>query len=233
MGSKDASRIIGKGSEKYVMHIKGQELAEELRRFKGWALGVSVSSRGGAHTMGAPLTERMDIDSDVSEKLFGVKTASMPDTYEEKAKLVLYFERFHALLDALGICFFTSNWMSPELLSLQDYLQLYNLATGKDLSESQFVEVGERIVTLGKVFNVKHTNFGPKDDYPPDRFFEEEATGTKTALDRIKWEKMLQEYYVYHGWDEETGIPKNEKLRQLDLNELIPICDTRQRADAT
>ena len=183
--------------------------------------------------MGAPLTERMDIDSNVSKKLFGVKTASMPDTYEEKAELVLYFERFHALLDALGICFFTSNWMSPELLSLQDYLQLYNLATGNEFSESRFIEFGERIVTLGKVFNIKHTNFGPKDDYPPDRFFEENATGTQAALDRSKWKKMLQEYYFHHNWDEETGIPKNEKLRQLELDELIPICDGRQGVNAT
>lgn len=228
-GSREAARIVGKGSEKYVMHIKGQELAEELRRFKGWALGVSVSSRGGAHTMGAPLTERMDIDPKVCERLFGVKTASIPDTYEGKARLVHYFEKFHALLDALGVCFFTSNWMSPELLSHKDYLQLYNLATGNDIDESKFIEFGEKIVVLGKMFNVKHTNFSPKDDYPPDRFFDEPATGTDAALDRSQWSSVLAEYYELHGWEKTTGIPTKETLEKLELSELISICEDRRK----
>ena len=222
-GSKEASRIVGKGSEKYSIHVKGQELAEELRAFKAWALGVTVAARGGAHTMGAPLTERMALSEELSEKLFGVPTASNPDTYEGKAKLVVYYERFHAILDALGVCFFTSNWMGPELLSPADYATLYHLATGKNLSEDDLMMIGERIHNLGKIFNVRYADFGRKDDYPPERLLKEPTTGSRGGLrlDEIKWSDLLDEYYDLHGWDKASGFPKKETLAKLGLLELI------------
>ncbi|MFW6145584.1 MAG: aldehyde ferredoxin oxidoreductase family protein [bacterium] len=219
-GSYQASKIIGKGSEQYSMHIKGQELAEELRRFKGWALGVAVSPRGGGHTMGAPLTERLDIDPDLSEQLFGLRNSSVPDTYAEKAQLVVYYERFHALLDALGVCFFMSNWMSPDLLGPKDFLELYNLASGADLSMTEFVDIAERVVNLQKLYNIRQGIFGRGGDRPPSRLFNELSTGTETALDRSKWDKMLDEYYVLHGWDKETGIPLDETIDRMKLNAL-------------
>jgi aldehyde:ferredoxin oxidoreductase len=35
-------------------------------------------------------------------------------------------------------------------------------------------------------------------------------------------ELMKDAYYDLRGWDRDTGIPKQEKLRELDLEELIP-----------
>ncbi len=222
-GSHEASRIIGRGSERYAVHVKGQELAEELRAFKGWALGVTVAARGGAHTMGAPLTERMTLSESLSEELFGVATASVPEAYEGKAKLVAYYERFHAILDGLGMCYFTSNWMGPEFLAPKDYVRLYNLATGGHLTDTEFMMMGERIHTLGKVFNARHTDFSRKDDFPPERLFKEPTTGSQKehSLDESKWSDMLDEYYDLHGWDREKGLPKEETLVALGLNELV------------
>jgi len=39
-GCYKASKIIGKGSSKYCLHVKGQDLKEPVRTLKGWALGV-------------------------------------------------------------------------------------------------------------------------------------------------------------------------------------------------
>ena len=214
---------MGKGSEKYSITVKGQELAEELRVFKGWALGVTVAARGGAHTMGAPLTERMTISEELSQKLYGVSTASNPDTYEGKAKLVAYYERFHAVLDALGICFFTSNWMGPELLSPADYTVLHNLATGQNLTEDDLMMIGERIHNLEKIFNIRHADFGRNDDYPPERLFNEPTTGSQSGLrlDQEKWSELLDEYYDLHGWERGNGFPKKETLIRLGLPDLV------------
>jgi aldehyde:ferredoxin oxidoreductase len=37
------------------------------------------------------------------------------------------------------------------------------------------------------------------------------------AVDKEKFERMLDEYYDLRGWDKATGLPKQEKLVELEL----------------
>ena len=54
-----ASRIIGRDTEKYAMHVKGHGMCEQaVRSHKGWALGIMTSTIGGGHYTGAPNTEQ-------------------------------------------------------------------------------------------------------------------------------------------------------------------------------
>lgn len=91
--------------------------------------------------------------------------------------------------------------------------------------------VGERIHNLEKAFNVLHTNWTRKDDYPPMRFVEEpikmdgQLKGECLHLD--KWDKMLDEYYELHCWDKNTSWPTEKTLEKLDLRE---IADKLERA---
>ena len=221
-GSLEAARTIGKGSEQYAMHVRGQELAEEFRVLKGWALGIMVGERGGGHTTGSPLTERMDIPEDLSRKIFGVPTAGDPDTYEGKAQLVVYYQRYHAVLESLGVCHIASNWAGPEMMGPEDVTQLYNAATGRNLSTEELLWRGERIHTLQKMFNVRHTPYRREDDYPPARLMNEQTTGGNQGkgFDRSRWSAMLDEYYDLHGWDRGTGVPHRKSLEALGLGEL-------------
>jgi len=222
-GSREAARIIGRNAEEYAIHVRGQELAEELRAFKGWALGITVAERGGAHTSGAPLTERMTIDADLSCELFGIPTASQPDTYAGKAQLVVYYQQFHALLEALGVCFFSSNWMGPHMARPEDYAVLHRLATGRSLDAPALMEIGEKIHVLCKLYNLKHAGGRREDDFPPERLMNEPSTGTEPGkkLDREDWSRMLDEYYNLHGWDLKTGHPTRERLVELGLDDVV------------
>ena len=61
---------------------------------------------------------------------------------------------------------------------------------------------------------------GRQDDLPPRRLLEEPiATGPAQGerLDRGRYEQMLTEYYRLRGWDPETGVPTEEKQRELGL----------------
>ena len=225
-GVQEASQIVGQGSEYFAMHVKGQELAEELRPFKGWALGVAVAERGGTHTVGSPLTERMDLTTEESRKLFGVSTAQQPEVYDEKGKLIAYYQRFHAAMEGLGVCFFSSNWMGPQMPGPGDFVELYNLATGENLSTEDFMATGERIHNLQKLVNMKFANFTRKDDYPQERFFDQSASGamTGTTLSHTDWSKMLDDYYAQHGWDIRSGQPTPTTLKTLDLSEFNSLC---------
>ena len=53
-GSRRAAARIGKGSERFAMHVKGLELPGYiLRGLKSAAVGFSVSTRGGCHLRNA------------------------------------------------------------------------------------------------------------------------------------------------------------------------------------
>jgi len=222
-GCRQASLRIGKGSERYCIQIKGEELEEAIRPYKGWALGVIVSERAGGHTRGAPLTEFGDIPGELAQEIWGIENASAPTSYEGKAKLVAYYERFHAVLDSLGMCYFMSNWMEPSLLGPDDLAVLVSAATGWKMSSDSLMQVGERIHTLGRIFNQIHAGFDRENDYPPDRLMTEPVDAgpfTGERLDREPWDKMLDEYYSLHKWDVETGRVTNEALTKNGLDEL-------------
>jgi len=143
-GSQRASRKVGKGSEEYAITMKKQDLYEEVRVPKGWGLGVALSTRGGGHCSGSPLVEREKFPSDVAEKIYGVRTTTDPTTYEGKAKLVLFHERFHNVLHSTGICLCTSAWVYPDLLNQTDIAELLSVATGMQITPEELLKIGER-----------------------------------------------------------------------------------------
>jgi len=200
-----ASNIIRRGSEKYCLYIKGQELFESMRILKGWALGVCVAARGGGHTTGSIHTERLALPRDLCEKLWGAPKAGDRLSYEDKAKVVWYIEQLTAVCSSLDMCIFSSVRNDPiNLLDHEDYAALFSAATGLEMTGERIMEIGESIRTPQKVFNVIHAGFSRKDDYPPPRLMEEgERTGPFKGelLDRNKWDQMLDEYYDLNGWD--------------------------------
>jgi len=222
-GSKRASQIVGKGSEGFAIHVKGQDSMEPMRTSKGWALGCGVSTRGGTHTRGAAFIEMTgDIPPEVCEKIWGVQVEG-PLSYENKAKLVVYYERLQAVLDSLGVCLFSSNYNGPSLLDPDDLAELYSAATGRDIDGDELMRIGERIHNIEKAFNVLHAGFSRRDDYPPQRLMEEPVKSGPMRGERLhreKWGQMLDEYYELHGWDKETGWQTRKCLEDLDLRRI-------------
>ena len=59
-------------------------------------------------------------------------------------------------------------------------------------------------------------------DYPPSRWFEEplgQGSFAGSLLDRARYDKLLDYYYSYRGWDN-RGIPKVSTLNNLGLHEV-------------
>jgi len=239
-GCERAARRMGHGSEEFCIHIKGQALQETLRAYKGWALGVVVSERGGGHTRGAPCTEFGNVglgsskkvwSQNVSEKLFAIPNAGDSISYENKAILVIYYEQFHAILDSIGLCYFMSNWIDPNLLSPDDIATVLSSATGQSVSSDSLMKTGESIVCLGKFFNQIYAGFDREDDYPPERLMcKPVETGPYKGerLERTDWDHMLDDYYTIHKWDLKTGSITNALLKELELNEHFKIPKERQ-----
>ncbi len=221
-GSKRASERVGKGSEKYAMHIKGQDLYEPLRSAKGWGIGVILSPVGGGHLRGAPAFEFYGtVTPEDGEKYYGVRTAGDRKTYEGKAKLITFMENFKAVVDSMGICYLLTWWRNPYLIGPKDLANLFTTATGKQITAEQLMKIGERIHNVEKAFNAR-IGMTRKDDRPPERFFEPIKSGPAKGerLEKDKFEKVLDEYYELRGWDKETGLPTRQKLEEVDLKEV-------------
>ena len=218
-GCKKASLALGLGSDDFCMAIKGQELEEIVRPYKGWALGIVVSERGGTHTRGAPVSELGgEIPADIAVRAGLPGQALAADSYEGKPEVVIYYERLHAVLDGLGICYMISDWSDPKLPSFSEFAQALSAATGEDFTTQRLVELGEEIHTLGRLINVAYVGFSRHHDYPPRRLMEEELE-TGQALRRDRWDQMLDRYYRLHGWDLQTGWPTTKTLKKLGLTE--------------
>ncbi|HJW75146.1 MAG TPA: aldehyde ferredoxin oxidoreductase C-terminal domain-containing protein, partial [Thermoleophilia bacterium] len=221
LGALEAARQIGGRAEELVAHLKGHEHFEALRAAPGWALGTAVALRGGGHLDGAPSTEfGPPWNAEACERVFGLQSAADPTTYAGKACVVSHFEKLKAATDALGLCYFTTQWYDPDLLGPDDLARLLNAATGSAVDGQELLERGDRIHNVGKAFNSLHAGFGRCDDYPADRFFSEPiASGPRagTVIDRGKWDALLDEYYTEKGWDPVSGRQRSQRLMELGL----------------
>jgi len=235
-GSLRASKMMGRGTEKYAFHIKGQDLIEPLRSMKGWALGVVVSARGGTHTRGAPATEPRQLSKEVSQRLYGVESAGNASTYEGKPQVVTYFEYIQSIFDCLGVCTLLGEWANPcGGITAEELAKFYSLVTGNKLSKHEIMKAGERVHNVEKMFNVYHAGFTRTHDYPPRRFMEEPIKSGPLGgevLDKNAWSRMLDEYYELHGWDRASGWPTKTKLEDLELFECTKILEDVEKKEA-
>ena len=121
-----------------------------------------------------------------------------------------------AVLDSTGLCRFAMGGYGRDMGLISDLL---SAVTGVEWTPGAFIQAGERIFNLEKMFNYRE-GFRRQDDRLPDRFFEEPLTiGKKkgAVLKRDEFNHMLDQYYQQRGWDLETTRPGTAKLKELGL----------------
>jgi aldehyde:ferredoxin oxidoreductase len=95
------------------------------------------------------------------------------------------------------------------------FVELLNTATGFEYTTREYLTAGERIWNLTKLFNIKN-GITRKDETIPMRIMEDPLELDEARIGTKLFETMLSEYYELRGWDE-NGVPKREKLTELDL----------------
>lgn len=125
-----------------------------------------------------------------------------------------------ALADSLCVC----SWHMGVFISYDLYLKLLNAATGWDFAESDWNLVAERILLLGRAYNIREGMVPLRDDILPERVHSEPLTqGPKKGAiyPREEFEKDRAQWYKERGCDS-AGIPTEERLRQLQLEFVLP-----------
>jgi aldehyde:ferredoxin oxidoreductase len=196
-GVKRASEKLGKGSQRWAVHVKGAELpAWEARAVRGRGLMYALNECGGFHTKG------------------WVSGSDPPNKSAlDKVEGLIESQNKRAVLDSTGLCMFME-------IGWKDMIYMLNLTTGWNLTVDKCLEIGERIHTLTRAFNVRN-GLNRKDDKLPPRLMEEPTpkgppAGCKAFISREDFERCLTRYYVLRGWNR-NGKPTQKTLLRLNL----------------
>jgi aldehyde:ferredoxin oxidoreductase len=221
-GFRNAIAKIGNGSEYYAIQIKGMSnLHSDERPTPSFALGIATSTRGADHLRSRPAIDMYGLPENVLKKVYGGAVAADYNSYDGKSRMVWWQERLYAVTDSIGTCKFQTVFCAVHAPKWKEFSKLIHLATGMEISERQLMEIGERICTIERLFNLRE-GFSRKDDSLPERYFKEPtpiglSVARNKKIDRGKFNRMLDEYYELHGWDK-NGVPATETLNELGLN---------------
>ncbi len=219
-GVKIAAARIGKGAEKFALHVKGQELPMHDPRGKtGQGLSFAVSPTGADH-IEAPHDTPFGAPGPMMGRIAPLGLLEPVPALElgpRKVRNFIYLQFVWSLYNSLGVCNFAAGpvWALP----LRKLVDLVNAVTGWETSLWELLKVGERTVTMARAFNLRE-GFGRKDDTLPERLFEPLESGPLQgkAIDRGEFEEALTLYYEAMGWDPKDGVPTRGKLAELNLS---------------
>jgi aldehyde:ferredoxin oxidoreductase len=220
-GVARTAKKLGPGTEKFAMHIKGQELPMHEPRLKqGMGVGFSISPTGAdhCHNIHDTIYTEMTPGLKMLEGIGILEPLPANDLSPAKVRLVKYYSEYIHLLNCAVCCYFV---MSLSLVGFDRLTQLLRAVTGWDATFFEMLKVGERAANLARVFNIRE-GFTAKDDTMPQRFFAPHPSGPlKVALDRQAFKQAIETYYDMAGWP--AGVPSAGKLAELGIEWAVPL----------
>jgi aldehyde:ferredoxin oxidoreductase len=217
-GLLPAAAKIGHGAEKYAVHAKGQaQPMHEPRLKRGLAIGYALSPTGADHCHSLHDTGLVYPDEDgfvqngQLRSMGALEAMNLESLGPEKVQATIYHTMASILQNCLTICFFTG-W------SLRELCEMVQAATGWDVGEYELLKVGERAMTLARVFNMRE-GLTVEDDQLCPRSYSPTQGGAlaEGGIDMEELREAVHAYYGMMGWDRKTGAPTVEKLHELGV----------------
>jgi aldehyde:ferredoxin oxidoreductase len=215
-GTKKMSEKLGQGSEHFAMHVKGLELpAYDSRAVQMTGLTYATANRGGDH-----ITAYVQGPTFIDAPFLLVDDSEIEDPFVANPDEVFIARDMEDMLntfDCVGACKFMG-----LCLDYRDWVKMVNLVTGWDLSTEEYKLAGERTYNLARAYSIRE-GLTAADDTLPGRLLEDPLPDGPAEGHVNQLPILLEKYYSLRGWDKESGKPTPEKLRELDLEEIIPV----------
>jgi aldehyde:ferredoxin oxidoreductase len=177
----------------------------------------------------------------VAQNFWGSTAAADFSTYEGKALAAKKIQDRAYAKESLILCDFL--WPIIWVRFAKDHTgdptmesQVLSAITGKEIDEAGLNKIGERIYNLQRAILLRQGWGGRQGDRLLDYLHEEplldvffnpdclvpgkdgEIVSRKGArIDRADFENLKSEYYELRGWDVESGLPTETRLRDLGL----------------
>ena len=192
------------GAPQLSMTAKKLELpAYDPRGMQGQGLVYATSNRGACHETG---------------NMLGPEVLALPRLIDRfatqgKAGIVSVHQDSAAVIDSLVFCKFSAMAVGEEY-----FARTLSAVTGEHFTADDLMKVGERVWNLERLYNIRE-GFTKADDTLPDRLLNDPIAEGPSAGFISKLPPMLEEYYQFRGWDK-NGVPKEDKLKELQLDAL-------------
>jgi aldehyde:ferredoxin oxidoreductase len=200
-GVRRASQRIGGDSDAFALQVKGMEFAAWMpERMRGIAVTFATSNRGACH-------KRAPIGMEVMEVI-------PMDGIEGRAALVAGIQDHVNAIFTLVACRF-----AEFVLPVEQFVGLLNAATGMAYTKERFLQLGEAIWNMERLYNLE-AGIDGSEDRLPDICFEvpEDFPPEAKPLTREDFATLLSDYYAVRGWDDQ-GRPTPERLAALGLHD--------------
>ena len=212
-GVKRAAEHIGKGSEKYSMHVGGRSLPYHDPRLSPWLGANYVADAQPACHMGpqgtALLEQGLPLGPD--PLLQPLKLAVYGD-YDRKGEIYATGAEYFQLLSSSGLCALYSIAFAVPVA------ELIGPVTGWNVDWKEGLRIGKRILTLRQAFNARE-GITPDEFKLPKRVMEPQSAGPATGA-RVDFETLKRGFFEAMGWSLESGKPNRQTLVDLNLDTL-------------
>lgn len=213
-GALRAAKAIGADAEQYAIHVKGQEVPMHEPRLKfGLGVGYAVSPTGADHCHNLHDTGyTKDNDAVKALAAFGIYgPVPLQDLGPAKVQLLTYVTNWRHMANCGVYCYFVP-WNPLQVE------EMFRAITGWNTSVMELMKVGERAVTLCRLFNLRE-GLTDEDDRLTPRFTKPFKSGPLAGVfvpaEQVEEAKRL--YYGMMGWDEH-GVPTAAKLGELGIS---------------
>jgi len=218
-GSKHAAEHLGKGSERFAIHVHGQEPAYHDPRFTS-LMGVTFTTdpTPGRHTAGSASWN----------ETFGMKFplpgAAAPTEVEVpwhgtdgKGVAQAHYSNAYQVLNGLGLCMFTM------ITGNLPWVDLTNALTGWNMDARALLACGERIQNLRNAFNLRE-GLVPDDFAPPPRMFGQgdgklDAGPLRDVV--VPIDQLRKDYWGAMSWSPTTGRLSRARAEELGIAGLL------------
>jgi len=210
-GSVAASLILGKGSEKYVVHSKGLEVPMHDPRGggHGLALAYAISHRGACHVaypmlfmeMGACYYPEIDFEYELE-----------PMTEEYKAETGCIAVALGSIENSACYCQF-----ADREISVPEWVGLFNTVAGYNWDVDDMMRAGRRVFYLHRLLNHRY-GLSASDDCVSERLLQPAVDGAPEGIE-IRFTGMKDKFYQLMGLDPDKGIPSKQVLVEHDMAE--------------
>ena len=181
---------------------------------------------------------------EIAETYWGGTEAGDLSTAEGKALAARNIQNYGYVKESLIVC--DLSWPIYQVKEFDEEIgrstlesRIVSAVTGRHLNEEELIKTGERIFNLQRAILLRQGRPGREGDVlfeylfqePVDGFFfnpdcivpgtdGQEYSRMGAILGRDEFENMKTEYYALRGWDNDSGLPTEEKFKDLDLGDI-------------
>ncbi len=205
-GVLSAAQKIGKGAEKYAIHVHGQEVPAH-NPLAGFFMANTylTNATPARHTQGSETHHSAGLIPDFNR-----------DSVSEWAQAYKRGSNFQHILMCSGMCLFV-NMAIPHIDVFTEFM---NAVTGWGVTLEELVETGERIANIRQAFNIRNGINPVKNELSGRLLGKPPHTQGPLAGITIDEDALVKEYLTAMDWDLETGTPSRKRLEELGLEDV-------------